>query len=135
MLALVLAMAAFVAGPASALPAVDDKATRFHVEFELKPDGSVEVTENITWQFPSGEERHGIERLIKVRAGYQDREDTYREYAMSDVSAESPSGAPDDVRVTTFGAFNRIRVGDPDRTVSGTQTYVVRYTLADYLNG
>jgi len=133
-LAVVLAVATLVATPASALPA-QDKATRFHVEYELNPDGSVDVTENITWQFTSGEERHGIERLIKVRAGYQDREDTYRVYEMSSVSAQSPSGAPDDVSVTTFGAFDRIRVGDPDRTVSGTQTYVVRYTLADYMNG
>lgn len=132
--ALLFSVAAAGAAPASAAQP-DDKATRFHVDVELKADGSVDVTENITWQFPAGEERHGIERLIKVRAGYQDRDDTYREYAMSDVSAESPSGAPDGVRVTTFGAFNRIRVGDPDRTVSGTQTYVVRYTLADYLNG
>jgi hypothetical protein len=134
-LAAVLAVAALVAGPASALQADDDKATRFHVDFELNADGSVDVTENITWQFPSGEERHGIERLIKVRAGYQDRDDAYRVYEMSNVSAQSPSGAPDDVTVTTFGAFDRIRVGDPDRTVSGTQTYVVRYTLADYVNG
>jgi uncharacterized membrane protein YgcG len=150
-LAVVLAMAALVAAPASAVPGGStpavagawapaavgsaDKATRFHVAFELKADGSVDVTENITWQFPSGEERHGIERLIKVRAGYQDRKDTYRLYDMSGVSAQSPSGAPSDVSTSSFGAYERIRVGDPSRTVSGTQTYVVRYTLAHYVNG
>jgi Predicted membrane protein (DUF2207) len=110
-----------------------DKATRFQVDFVLNRDGSVEVTENITWQFP-GDERHGIERLIKVRAGYQEREDTYREYEMSDVSATSPSGAPDDVSVSQFGAYQRIRVGSPSETVSGVQSYVVKYTLANYVN-
>lgn len=130
----VLALAALVAAPAVALPS-EDKATRFHVDFVLNRDGSVSVTENITWQFPTGEDRHGIERLIKVRAGYQEREDTFRVYEMSDVTAESPSGAPDDVSVTEFGAYDRIRVGRADETVTGTHSYVVRYTLASYVNG
>ena len=48
-----------------------------------------------------------------------------------DVSATSPSGAPADVSVTdaTDGSSMRIRVGRADETVSGTQTYVVRYHL------
>jgi uncharacterized membrane protein YgcG len=133
-LAVVLALAALVAAPASALPA-DDKATRFHVDFVLNRDGSVSVTENITWQFPDDEERHGIERLIKVRAGWQDQPDTFRVYEMSDVSARSTTGAPDDVSVTEFGAYDRIRVGRADETVSGRHSYVVQYTLANYVNG
>ena len=133
-LAVVFALVALGGSPALALPS-EDKATRFHVDFELRRDGSVDVTEHITWQFPDGEERHGIERLIKVRAGYQDQENTYRVYEMSDVSAESTTGAPDDVNVSSFGAYERIRVGRADETVSGTHNYVVRYTLANYVNG
>lgn len=151
-LTVLLTMAALVAAPASAQPVAsagsatwvplgasrltaEDKATRFHVELDLRADGSVDVTENITWQFPSSGERHGIERLIKVRTGYQDRKDTYRLYDMTGVSTSSPSGAPSEVSTTSFGAYERIRVGDPNRTVSGTQTYVVHYTLAHYVNG
>jgi len=99
-LAVVFALVALGGAPALAL-ASEDKAARFHVDFELRRDGSVDVTEHITWQFPDGEERHGIERLIKVRAGYQDQENTYRVYEMSDVSAESTTGAPDDVKVSS----------------------------------
>ena len=29
----------------------------------------------------------------------------------------------------------RIRIGDPDETVAGTQTYVVRYHLVNVVNG
>ena len=123
-----------VASPSAALP-TEDKATRFHVDVELTRDGSAHVTENITWTFPSDQERHGIERLIKVRAGYQDRKDTFRVYEMSDVSARSTTGAPAEVSVSEFGAYDRIRVGRPDETVSGTQSYVVSYTLANYVNG
>ena len=86
---------------------------------------------------PTGEDRHGIERYVTVRVGYQDRQDTYREYPLSDVSATSPSGAPADVSVNdaTDGSSMRIRVGRADETVSGTQTYVVRYHLGAYVNG
>ena len=84
-----------------------------------------------------GEERHGIERFVTVRVGYQDRADTYREYPLSDVTATSPSGAPADVSVSDAadGSSVRIRVGRADETVSGTQTYVVRYHLGAYVNG
>lgn len=125
-----------LASPGLATPvSTADKATSFHVEYVLGRDGSVSVTENISWEFPSGGNRHGIERLIKARGGYQDREDVYREYEMTDVSAMSPSGAPDQVSVSEFGAFNRIRVGSPDETVHGVQRYVVKYRLANYVNG
>ena len=47
-------------------------------EFEVDTDGSVIVTEQIRWRFPEGEERHGILRNVKVRAGYRDSETQYR---------------------------------------------------------
>jgi hypothetical protein len=140
MLALTLGLAALVFGatPAGAAPMANssgDKATKFHVDIVLERDGSASITENITWQFPAGEERHGIERRVKVRVGYQGRDDTYRVYELSELSASSPTGAPADVSATDQGAFTRIRVGSPDQTVSGSESYVVKYRLANYVNG
>jgi uncharacterized membrane protein YgcG len=122
--------------PAEAVPAVD-QATQFHVDFVLNRDGSADVAEHLTWQFPEGEPRHGIERLVRVRVGYQNRTDVYREYPISGITASSPSGAPAQVSVSDAvdGASVRIRVGDPQQTVSGTQSYVVRYHLAAVVNG
>ena len=37
--------------------------------------------------------------------------------------------------VTETGAETRIRIGSPDETVQGRQTYVVRYHLAHVVNG
>jgi uncharacterized membrane protein YgcG len=131
-------LAAFADVPSHALAgfaaADDDYAKEFHVDYVLAADGSVEVTENITWQFPPGQERHGIFRNIKVRAGYQDRQDEYRYYELSQVSVSSPTGAPTDISISDNGAFKQIRVGSPSETVSGVQKYVVRYTLAHYVN-
>jgi hypothetical protein len=103
------AAGAAVAAPGAAAPGVaaprsvapdDDVATRFHVDFTVNPDGSVDVAEHLSWHFPQGEERHGIERFIVVRAGYGDSGDQYREYPISDISASSPTGAPSQVDVS-----------------------------------
>ena len=110
------------------------QATRFHVDAELAADGSVRITEHISWEFPAGESRHGIERFVTVRAGSDKTPGRYRYYALSNVGVTSPTGAPTDLLVTDDGAFKRIRVGDPSRTVSGTQDYVVSYTLGSYVN-
>src|SRR5512141_3280852 len=87
-LAVLLAFAAMVlAGGSAQAAASDDLATRFHVDIRVNHDGSLDVAENITWHFPDGEDRHGIERFVTVRVGYQDREDTFREYPLSHVTA------------------------------------------------
>ena len=39
----------------------------------------------------------GTGSFATTRAGYRDSEDVYRLYRISDVSASSPSGAPDEV--------------------------------------
>ena len=114
--------------------AADDRVTDVDVEMTLRKDGSVHVVETEAHQFPSGEERHGILRDITVRAGYRDRDDVHRYYALSDLSVTSPTGAPTDVETSEYGAYVHLRIGDPNVTVSGSQTYVISYTLADVVN-
>ncbi|HWO52078.1 MAG TPA: DUF2207 domain-containing protein, partial [Ornithinibacter sp.] len=124
------------AGPRAAVAAVpaQEQADRLLTEFDVDTDGSVIVTETITWRFPEGEERHGILRNVKVRAGYQDSETQYRYYELTGVSVTSPSGAPTDISISDFGAFRQIRVGSPSQTISGTADYVVQYRLAHVVN-
>jgi uncharacterized protein (TIGR04222 family) len=121
-------------GAAAWVVVASDQARSFEATFEVGDDGSVLVTERISWEFPSDEDRRGIERLVTTAAGYQDRDDVFRRYAISDISASSPTGAPADVSVSEFGSTTRIRVGDPDRTVSGVQDYVVSYRLGRIVN-
>ena len=126
--------AGFAEDRAGFAQASDDLATAFDEQYVLNDDGSVDITQTITWQFPSGEARHGIDRNVQVRAGYQNREDEYRYYSLSDVSVTSPTGAPTDISVTDFGAYKRIRIGSPSQTVSGSQKYVVKFHLDHYVN-
>ncbi|NHA69218.1 DUF2207 domain-containing protein [Phycicoccus flavus] len=114
--------------------AAQEQADVLHTSIEAQEDGSVLVTEDVTWRFPAGEERHGIYRSVRVRAGYRDSDTQYRYYELSGVEVSSPTGAPTDLVVQDFGAFRKIRIGSPSETVSGTARYVVRYRLAHLVN-
>ncbi|MGL5912365.1 MAG: DUF2207 domain-containing protein, partial [Phycicoccus sp.] len=112
----------------------EEQADSLRVTFQVEQDGSVVVTEEIRWRFPDGEERHGILRDVKVRAGYRDSETQYRHYELSGVEVSSPSGAPTDISISDRGAFRQIRIGSPSETVTGTADYVVRYRLGRVVN-
>ena len=40
------------------------------------------------------------------------------------------AGTPDDVQLSDEGSFRRIRIGDPNRTITGEHTYTIDYTVA-----
>lgn len=84
----------------------------------VEPAGTdgVLITEVVDIDF-GNERRHGYERFIPNDFGVP-----------IDVTASS-TDAPDDVDVTVLGSETRIRLGDPDTTVSGQHRYVLRYTL------
>lgn len=136
LLALLVASALLIFGPATGVAhAADGEAmTSYAAVYDLQRDGSVEITETIRWRFPRGEERHGIFRNIVVRMGYNDEPDRYRYYDLTDVDVSSPTGAPDQFRVSDNGASKQIRIGSQSEYTSGTQEYVVRYTLHNVLN-
>jgi uncharacterized membrane protein YgcG len=79
-------------------------------------DDGVTIREVVDQDFGSND-RHGYERIIPNDFGEP-----------TDVRASSPD-APADVSVTPTGGATRIRVGDPDVTVSGQHRYVLTYTL------
>ena len=67
-----------------------------------------------------------------MRVPYDDGND--RVYELTDVGVSSPTGAPSSVDRSESGGEVTLRIGDPDRTVSGRQEYVVTYTVDGALN-
>jgi uncharacterized membrane protein YgcG len=132
--ALVLGLGLLLGLPSAAHAADGERILSFTADYAVQADGSMDVTETLVWQF-AGDTSHGIQRFVRTSAGYDPKPDTYRRYELSDVSVSSPSGAPSDVAVSETGAETRIRIGSPDETVQGRQTYVVRYHLAHVVNG
>ena len=105
----------------------------FDAEYTVGTDRTLQVVERIDVDF-EGLERHGIYRDVPVR---------YRRLISPEVplgagrvtfdldlqSVTDRNGNPLQTQVTG-GDQVRIRIGDPDRTVTGLQTYVIRYTLS-----
>lgn len=97
----------------------------YDVTLTLRGDGSMHVVERISYDFGSAR-RHGIVRWVPLSGRFDGTHD--RVYPVSNVTAASPSGAPADLEVTD-GAQLNLRIGNPDRTVTGNQTYLIGYDL------
>ena len=128
-LALAGALLAALAGAAAA----DEGWTieRFAADIVVRADGSLEVTEAIDVDF-GALEKHGIFRDIPVR--YRWSEDLDRVYDLEVRSVTDAAGAKWPYDASREGAYLRIKIGDPDRTISGRQSYHIRYGVRGALN-
>jgi uncharacterized membrane protein YgcG len=108
-----------------------ERITAFVIRADVRADGVVAVTETIEYDF-GGAQRHGIERELVLREPADDERD--RVYELGQVAVTSPTGAPSEVQLVDGDAGTTIRIGDPDRTVTGRQTYELAYTLTGLMN-
>lgn len=81
-------------------------------------DDGVRIREVIDQDFGTNR-RRGHQRFVPTDFGVP-----------TDVSARSPT-APDGVSITDLGDEVRIRIGDPDVTITGRHRYVLEFTLPD----
>jgi uncharacterized membrane protein YgcG len=88
------------------------------------------VTEQIVYDFGSNQ-RHGIFRDIPVRFRYNGSSD--RIYRLDVQSVQSD--APGQYTVDSTGSSVRIKIGDPNQTVTGEHTYQLTYLVGGSLNG
>ena len=108
----------------------------YRATVDVDDSGALHVKETIDYVF-SGSDHHGIYRDLRTRFTYDPNRsgsDKVRAYPVSDVEVSSPTGAPDGVEVTDTGSITHIRIGDADKTVQGTQTYVISYTIKGAFN-
>jgi len=119
------------AAGAAAAQASGEQVASFHVDAMIRADGSLEVAEEISYDFGTNQ-RHGIERELDTRERYDDDHD--RVYELSEITAVSPSGAPDGVQLIDNATSTTIRVGDPALTVTGRQRYELHYVIRGLMN-
>jgi uncharacterized membrane protein YgcG len=86
----------------------------------IAPEGEngLRITETVDHDF-GDQQRHGYQRIIPVDFGEP-----------TDVVATA-TDAPDDLDVESMGWETRIRIGDPQTTVTGQHRYTLAYTLPD----
>ncbi len=137
--ALALAGFGFAVGthPATAAPAQPsgERIQRFASTVDVARDGTVTVTEAVTYDFADTPDRHGIERIIPVRFPYDDVKENHDRITPLEVeSVEADAGAPADYEVRGDGDDRTIRIGDADVVISGVHTYEITYRLTGVLN-
>jgi hypothetical protein len=122
--ALLLAGVAALVGVAAlggAAAARSERITRLWAGADVGAGGAARIVEVIDYDFGI-RERHGIFRDVPgLDPG-------------DPVEVSSPS-APDQVQVTGTAQQTRLRIGDPDRTVSGRHRYRIAYPLAGVAPG
>ncbi len=124
-------LAMFFAAPgAAAAQTAAERITSYDARIAIRPDGSILVTEQITYDFGT-DQRHGILRVIPVRFRYNGSYD--RIYPV-DVHSVRSADAPDQYAVENDGSSVTIRIGNPNRTVTGEHTYTIAYLVRGSLN-
>lgn len=118
-----------LAAPSAAADA-GESISSYDVVMTVRADGILHVREQIAYDFGVNS-KHGIFRTIPTERQYSDKYD--RIYKLDNVKVNSPTGAPDKVKIEG-GVITNIRIGDPDKTVSGKQTYVIDYDVKGALN-
>lgn len=134
-----LAAVSLATGPVLAVPAQPQSAERivdYHVDLRIEQSGELLVRERIRYDF-GGQARHGIQRDLPVRLRYDDQND--RLYPVRVVGVHGSPGAPDQYRLEDLegdaGSLLRIRIGNPDETITGQHEYLIDYRVQGVLDG
>lgn len=95
----------------------------------IQKDGSVDFSERIEYVFD--EPRHGIIRRIPYIKTNEDGK-KYR-IALNNIQVKDGSGAAYRVEKSWDGESVSLKIGDPDRTITGTHWYVIEYVVSGAL--
>ncbi|MFN8050792.1 MAG: DUF2207 domain-containing protein [Acidimicrobiales bacterium] len=150
-LGLPIVVAGSAVGAAGATPTVaaqtgSERIVSFDSTVVVNKDGSADITEVIDYDF-GYTSRHGIERYIPTvfpwtgasPKGSSPGATFDRVTPISDVEVSASGDTPADTDISQETADGqdqtKIRIGDPDTTITGEHTYTIRYKLAGVLNG
>ncbi|RKZ32345.1 hypothetical protein DRQ33_06055 [bacterium] len=105
--------------------------TNFDVEVMVRPDASIVVTENIQVDF-DGETRHGIYRDIIYKYKTKFGNNYNLRIDIIDVTDGNNKKRP--FKISHQGKNVHIRIGNPNKYVTGVQNYVIIYRVTRAIN-
>ena len=102
----------------------------FKSDIRVNSDTTVDVTETIIVDF-DGLAKHGIYRTIPVK--YQTQYGNNLNIRLNLLSVTDSNGDKLETKVTKEGGSTKIKIGDPDFTISGRNTYVITYKVSQVI--
>jgi uncharacterized protein (TIGR04222 family) len=119
------------------VPSGVESITAYNVGVQVERSGSLLVHEAISYDF-GVVPKHGIFRDIPVRFDYPSKTATDRVYPIDVVSVTASRGTPAQYATSSYRSsgvgYERIRIGDPFRTISGEHVYNITYRVNRVLN-
>lgn len=121
-------LALFLCAAVGVSTAAAETVQEFQAEYVIQPDGQVIVTEEISYDFAAGD-RHGIFRTLRkdhpqgASAWYKER------YLDIEIQSVLRNGDAVPYTISDGRSTLEVRIGDPDRTVTGLQDYTIHYTV------
>lgn len=124
----VLGVFTFLAGVIGVTSVSAEVIREFQADYTIQADGRVVVTEVVTYDFQETE-RHGIFRTLSKNHP-QGASAWYKERFL-DIMVQSVqrNGATAPHQVTDSRSEIEIRIGNPDRTLTGVQEYTIQYVV------
>lgn len=121
-----LSLAALLPLAAYAAESIDS----FSSVITIRPDSSIRVSERIVYDFGTAE-KHGIFRDIPL--SYTTADGREGRLSIAAISVADETGAAYPFSLSKENGAQRIKIGDPDFTVTGEKTYVISYDVANAL--
>jgi hypothetical protein len=108
----------------------DWRVLEFRSEARVQENTDIEITEKISVNF--SHEKHGIYRTIPYR--YYDQHGFSRSVFLNILSVENERGENYKFETSHSGGEVTVKIGDPEKAVTGNQTYIIRYRASNILN-
>lgn len=106
--------------------ATTESIQRYDSQVVVTRDNTIKITETIVYDFADNF-RHGIYRDVPI--DYRDGNDAYyMNFKLIGVWDETDKAL--ETKLTTEDGNKRIRIGDPDATITGSHTYKISYELS-----
>lgn len=102
----------------------------YRSEIKVNKDGTIDVTENILYDFDTLD-RHGIYRIVPYLK--TNRNGKQYEMDLQLMAVKDEKGHWYNYDVTKSDGKLEVKIGDPDRTITGKHTYVITYKVSGAL--
>ncbi len=113
--------------PVSAQSDAGWEITNFHSDITLNPQTIVDVTETIDVDFRSLD-KHGIYRNIPIKYSSKLGNSLNIRFKLKSITNSTGQKIP--VSASNQGNVIQLKIGDPDHTISGKQTYIIKYHIS-----
>lgn len=107
-----------------------EKIDNYFVEIQLEKTGTLQVIERIEYDF-SNAPRHGIFRTIPY--AYKARGGNFN-LRLNNFTVTDENRLPQPFVVNSTNGVKEIKIGDPEKTITGKKTYIISYSANRALN-